>query len=117
MNCAHKHCCRLFKPNSPAQRYCSTDCRHRAYHGAGLTPEMRVKRPPRPKGRPARCKWCRGAHPTDKCPGMGATLVKRYGTVVDGRYVPPPGLEVRVLSIPTTVHGDTLAYFLKELDR
>jgi len=72
-----------------------------------------------PKPRlPLRCKWCRGHHATNTCPNPKGVRRKRFGTLDRNRdYVPPPGLEVPVLSIPSTVHGDSLAALLKNIGR
>lgn len=65
------------------------------------------------------CKWCHGAHLTNECqnPTGSRPIIKRYGTTVDGRYIPPPGIKVRHIQIPCTIHGDRLTTILKELDR
>ena len=111
MKCRSPRCGREFRALSSNHAYCSEACRMGTYRRAGLTDEVRVRR----RGRPARCKWCGGPHVSDACSGS-EVVVKRYGTVVDGRYVPPPGLRVRVLSIPTTVHGRQLTTILREME-
>lgn len=75
---------------------------------------------PRPKPkvrrRPAMCARCGGKHATDR--HKDRHIVKLYGTVdAERRYVPPPGVAVRVIQIPYNIHGDRLHVILKELWR
>lgn len=115
MICANKKCASEFPQKFTFQRFCSEKCRITTYHTAGLTPEMR--RPPRRK-RPARCHWCRGPHVSDSCPNRAGKSVRQFGTVdpVTRDYIPPPGVQVRVLHISNNVHSETLATILKEIE-
>ena len=73
-------------------------------------------------GRPKslRCKWCRGPHKTSDClrPGTRAKLPIITGTSdpETGDYIPPPGVAVRYVVIPRTVHSDRIARLLKEME-
>lgn len=76
-------------------------------------------RPPHKRGKRMRCKWCHRAHTTDRCPDPGnrTRWKKLYGSMGPNReYVPPQGLNVRVMQLPPTVHGEDLSRILKELD-
>jgi hypothetical protein len=70
-----------------------------------------------PRKRRLHCHWCGGGHVSTDCPNRDGSTVKLFGTTdADGNYVPPPGVKVRVLSIPTTVDSDQLTQMLKEMD-
>ena len=63
-----------------------------------------------------RCHWCRGGHISTACPNRDGKTVKLYGsTGPNGEYIPPPGVRVRHLVIPRTVHSDRLTVILETL--
>jgi hypothetical protein len=78
----------------------------KAEHKASTTFARRLRR--------LHCHWCQGKHVSTACPNRAGNSIKQYGTVVDGLYVPPKGVKVRVLAIPSTVHGSDLTRILKE---
>jgi hypothetical protein len=58
------------------------------------------------------CVRCRGSHLTQLCPNR-SPAIRQFGTVdQDRKYVPPEGVQVRVIQIPRHVHGDQLEAFL-----
>jgi hypothetical protein len=69
-------------------------------------------------GRPRKlhCHWCSGGHVSSDCPNRDGKTIRLFGAVVDGRYVPPPGVKVRIMQLPYDIHGDRLTTILKELD-
>ena len=112
--CRLRECGKSFRMLAGNHWYCSATCRDAARRRVGFL----AGAPSARRGRPPLCKWCRGKHTSDRCPNpTGGFMVKRYGSVGPNReYVPPRGLEVRVLVIPPTVHGDQLAAILKEME-
>ncbi len=107
------HCGTRFATFHPRQKFCRHRCGVDYTNKQGLTEEFRIKlyRP----GRRLKCKWCAGQHKTDICPNRYGEVVKQYGTIGPNReYVPPDGVKVRYISIPPTVHGDTLKRLLKD---
>lgn len=107
--CARPECGETFTLHHPRQVYCSTPCR---------TKDFRSRAEKRAAGhkRKLRCHWCRGQHFSADCGNRDAGLVKVFGTVdpVTRKYVPPPGVRVRFVSIPNTVHGDTVGDYLED---
>ena len=68
-------------------------------------------------GRKLACHYCRGRHKSSECPNRDRKTgtVKLYGTTApDGSYQPPPGVKVRYLVIPPTVHSDSLRRLLEK---
>lgn len=99
-----ENCNKEFQRNSAHQRFCSDPCRYQS---------GRRTNPPKPR-KSLRCKWCRGAHQTNLCPNRGPAI-RQFGTLdQDRNYIPPPGVKVRILSIPRTVDGEQLKAILKE---
>lgn len=62
------------------------------------------------------CKHCRGPHQANLCPNRGPAI-KQFGTLGPNReYIPPPGVNVRIMQITGDTFGDQLTKILKELD-
>jgi hypothetical protein len=124
MTCQNDRCGAKFTPHRSWQRFCSERCRL-SLHRRLARLKAKASRPAHPIGqahpprkRRLNCHWCRGGHVSTDCPNRSGHSVKLYGTTdADGNYVPPPGVNVRVLSIPTTVHSDALTDILKEMER
>lgn len=103
------YCEREFTATREGNKFCSASCRGKAYRAQGRTAEMRSRRG-------LRCHWCRGHHHSLACPNRAGATIKLYGTMGPNReYVPPPGVKVRVVSIPNTVHGDRIGKLLENL--
>jgi hypothetical protein len=96
-------CQRPFHQSRSTAKYCSGSCRTKAHHA-------------RAGHKPLRCHHCGGKHLGSDCQTKTNGITKLYGTVVDGRYVPPPGVNVRIMQIDSMTHGDTLTRILRELD-
>jgi len=95
-------CAGEYQPIQPAQKFCGDSCRNRAHCA-------KQKAIARPRFRRLKCHFCRGRHVSAACPNRYGESVKLYGTMGPNReYVPPPGVRVRVLVLPNTVHGDML---------
>lgn len=104
-------CAGEFAPLQPTQKFCGESCRNRAHIAAR-------KAIARPAFRRLKCHFCRGRHVSAACPNRDGEVVKLYGTLgPDREYIPPPGVKVRVLVLPNTVHGDMLKSFIKAEDR
>lgn len=89
------------------QQYCNDSCRNRANCA-------KQKAIARPRFRRLKCHFCRGRHVSAACPNRNGTQIKLYGTLGPNReYIPPPGVRVRVLVLPNTVHGDMLKDYAK----
>ena len=102
-----------FMKRNSSHHYCSTGCRDRGRWDRQMKAAS-VAAPGEPGyTRKLYCHRCGGRHKSADCRNRRA-FVKQYGTVVDGRYVPPQGVAVRVVKIPRTVHGDTVGELLKE---
>lgn len=77
------------------QKYCSTRCR-----SASNNPH-----------RPRKPRKTRPKTPTKP------SIRKEFGTLgPDREYIPPEGIHVRVISIPNTVHSDTVLQLLSEVE-
>ena len=63
-----------------------------------------------------RCHLCGGRHRSSECSNMSPLVEKcrQFGTVVDGRYVPPAGVTVRVFQLSRQQNGDDLTRIIKE---
>ena len=118
MTCAI--CSKPFRRNPvhPHKRYCSVACRRLSWRNRRREQlaEERVqhpRRPPKPKRPRLICLHCGMNHQTDRCPRTKKPLVKEYGKVVRGKYIPPPGVKIRYIELPSDVHGDGLTALLK----
>ena len=125
-----KSCGREFTPGRWWQRCCSDTCRYamtteRKRAARQRQREARAKEQakradvPRPKPkvrrRPAMCARCGGRHATDR--HQNRVIVKLYGTVdAERRYVPPPGVAVRIMRVTREMNGERLHKVLRELD-
>lgn len=109
------YCKKFFQPQRKGHRFCSVPCAHRFHKAMGRTPEMRSVAWKKPTGRRRlKCHWCGGKHVSTLCQNRDGGIVNQFGTLdQDRNYVPPPGVKVRVLSIPIHVHSDTLNRLLK----
>ena len=123
MTCAYQKCSRSFESKRSWSRYCCPGCRRNAWRQTqrekyAKERALHPKPPPRvrPKRKRLMCNFCGMAHATDRCRRVREP-VKQFGTVVNGEYVPPEGVKVRMLQIPRTVHGDTLGRLLKEMGK
>jgi len=97
------NCLRCGKPmvGKPwGAKYCGSECRSIHYRGA-KTKTARTR---------LRCMRCGGRHMGNAC--REGPIERKYGTVVDGRYVPPEGVRVRVIEAPYAMFGDQLKGYL-----
>ena len=123
MICAYQACSKEFPPSEIHlnKRFCSFECRRKAWRDArrDKTAKERALHPkPKKTAKPKRkrllCVTCGMAHRTDKCPrSKEREVVKQFGTVVNGRYLPPPGVRVRYIELPHEVFGEELTAMLK----
>ena len=88
-------CFALFTPKRDPASYCSAACRAKARRG-------------RNGGCDKRRQFRYGQR------GNGGEVVRQYGTVVDGVYVPPEGVKVRVWHLTRCQHGEELTRMMKE---
>ena len=112
IDCAQ--CGAKFLPRKAFQRYCRTQCRMASYEVSETMREQRRQRDR--ERRRIRCSYCRGPHMPEACTNR-IEVRNEFGTVdpVTREYVPPPGVTVRVLCIPNTVHGDAVGDLLREV--
>lgn len=117
--CPCARCGKPFQPKRIGMKFCTKACATLAYQRQGRTAE--IERMPGTTSHKTRlrCHWCRGPHPSDRCENRArqAPIIRQFGTVVDGEYVPYPGNKVRVIAIAHTVNGDTLTAFMKGAKR
>ena len=117
MICRLKGCGKEFPPSKehPHKVFCSYKCRRagqrqrqRDQRARELVEHPKPKKSSKPKQRKRLvCKWCGMRHRTDKCKTKGKA-VKQFGTVVNGKYKPPPGVVVRYITLPRNVFGEEL---------